>query len=962
MKLNPHFTKSLSRQVVSLMTGCIILFIVGTGILFYILQSLNAEYIQQRQSIVDKQLLVDEIFDQYNTVFLDIKGYIAYDNTALKEKAINEEATISKNIEAFKEIANTKEDKDISNELGTFTEYYFSGVLPSFFDSEKRGALEVGRMESTEITAQITNFRSTIKSYSGTLTERLDKNVKDLTKEQSIIQGAFVGFVLIFLFIFLFIVRSIIRNIGKPLSDFSIAANEIAAGREAVISVKENRNDELGVLSIAFKKMFTSVQEKEQELMAHNEELLAQQDELQAQQNELQATLGIITDNEQKLTRRNELINGISSTLDKKEVLKSIVLNMSRLVSADRGMIALVHEDAFSSFGISENGVRQFRNNIYSGLNHRLLEEKKPFTIKREQDVAEKGYHENENYSYDLYLPVLSTFKEVDAIMVFSRYGTPFTNQEVEECETLAKQISTSLDKIKLYEQTEENRRLNQDILNTIQEGIQLIDQQRKVIQVNQPFCDIFKTGSFPDQIIDLPWETWSAEMATQMEGERFLHALDQAIDNLEGVNYEDRSFTFKKEETNQVIKVYFETLQYREEGYGTILVYRDITKEYEVDQMKSEFVSTVSHELRTPLASVLGFTELMLNKPLKPERQTKYLQTIYNEAKRLTALINDFLDVQKMESGKQVYEKKYVEIIPLIQKVIEHLEINTAQHDIRFNIETKDIMILGDRLKIEQAFSNLLSNAIKYSPDGGRITVRLYSRNDMLSIDIQDEGLGIPKEALPHLFQKFYRVDNSDRRRIGGTGLGLAIVDEIIKSHGGDVTVVSNYGHGSTFTISLPRVTLKEVGLNNEGQSRKMSHEIMVIEDDINLAELLKYELMDSGFHVSYFKSGRKAIQKLKTSPPDAIVLDILLEEGEMDGWAILKELKGSADLNEIPVFVSTALDEREKGISLGAKDYLVKPYKPSQLSKVIMHTLLSNGKQGQILIPKVFHEENKG
>ncbi|MGG3479577.1 response regulator [Peribacillus frigoritolerans] len=140
------------------------------------------------------------------------------------------------------------------------------------------------------------------------------------------------------------------------------------------------------------------------------------------------------------------------------------------------------------------------------------------------------------------------------------------------------------------------------------------------------------------------------------------------------------------------------------------------------------------------------------------------------------------------------------------------------------------------------------------------------------------------------------------------------------------------------------------------------MSLEIMVIEDDINSAELLKYELMDSGFRVNYFKSGRKTFQKLKTLPPDAIVLDILLEGGEMDGWTILRELKGSADLNEIQVFVTTALAEREKGISLVAKDYLVKPYKPSQLSKVIMHTLLSNGKQGQILIPQAFHEENKG
>ncbi|MGE7759952.1 ATP-binding protein [Peribacillus sp. NPDC097895] len=960
MKLNPYFTKSLSRQVVSLMTGCIILFIVGTGILFYILQSLNAEYIHQRQSIVEKQLLMDEIFDQYNTVFLDIRGYIAFNNDALKDKALHQETSIRKNIERFKGITDSTADMNISNKLETFTDYYFSGVLPSFLASPKKGEkMEVEKINNSKITAQIADFRSTINSYSGTLTKRLDKNVKDLTKNQSIIQGAFVGFVLIFLFIFLFIIRSLIRNIGKPLADFSIAANEIAAGREAVISVNENRKDELGVLSIAFKKMFTSVQEKEQELMAHNEELLAQQEELQAQQNELQVTLGIITDNEKKLTRRNELINGISSTLDKKEVLKSIVFNMSKLISADRGMIALVHEDASSSFGISESGVKQFRNNISSGLNHRLLEEKEPFTIKREQDMGEKGYHENTNYSYDLYLPVLSTYKEVDAIMVFSRYGSPFSDQEVKECETLAKQISTSLDKIKLYEETEDNRRLNQDILNTIQEGIQLIDQERKVVQVNQPFCDIFNSGSCPEQIIDLPWEKWSVSLADQMEGERFLFEMDEAINNIEEANYEERSFTFKKKKTNQVIKVYFETLYYREVVFGTILVYRDITKEYEVDQMKSEFVSTVSHELRTPLASVLGFTELMLNKALKPERQAKYLQTIYNEAKRLTALINDFLDVQRMESGKQIYEKKYVEIIPLIQKVIEHLEINTAQHDIQVQTETKDLMILGDRLKIEQAFTNLLSNSIKYSPDGGRIFVRVYSKNDMLSIDIKDEGLGIPRESLPHLFQKFYRVDNSDRRRIGGTGLGLAIVDEIIKSHGGHVTAVSDYGQGSTFTMSLPRV--KEAGFNNDGQAMKQSYDIMVIEDDINLAKLLKYELMDSGFHVSYFKCGRQALQKLKTSPPDAIVLDILLEEEDLDGWEILRDLKESADLKEIPVFVSTALDEREKGISLGARDYLVKPYKPSQLSKVIKHSLLGNGKHGQNLIPQTFNVDDQ-
>ena len=956
MKLKHYFNKNLSRKVLSLISACIILFIVGTGILFFLLQSLNAEYIQKRQSIVEKELLLDEIYEQYNNVFLDARGYIAFGNESYRDKVWSREAKIREDISVFKEISTSNKDRKTYTELDNFTDYYFKAIKPTFLNVELNGDRSKGKqIENSEIIAQVGDFRNNVRTYSSQLSGKLDEYAKALAKEQSILQGAYIGFVIVFLLIFQQIVRSIVRNIGKPLADFSSAANEIAAGKDAIISVDESREDELGVLAVAFKKMIASIQEKEQELMAHNEELLAQQDELQAQQNELQETLGLITENEQQLTRRNKLINGISTSLEKNDVLNSIVYNMSHLIGADRGMITFIHEDAYASFGITEYGVKQYRTNINNGLNERLIEEKKPFTVKREQSNSEKGYHDNTNYSYDLYLPVLSALQEVDAIMVFSRYGSPFTEEEIAECVILAKQISTSLDKIKLYEQTEDERRLNQDILSTIQEGIQLIDQDRKIVQVNQQFCDMYQPGSAPGQIIGSPWEKWSGELLRQIDREDFMDSLEEAIKMAnEKANYEDRTFTFQKKETKQVLKVYFETIRYGEEAYGTILVYRDITKEYEVDQMKSEFVSTVSHELRTPLASVLGFTELMLNKQLKPERQTKYLQTIYNEAKRLTALINDFLDVQRMESGKQTYEKKYLEILPLLQKVIENLEISTSLHDIRLVVETDDLMILGDRAKIEQAFMNLLSNAIKYSPDGGKILIRMYSQGELLSIDIEDEGLGIPQESLQHLFQKFYRVDNSDRRRIGGTGLGLSIVEEIIKSHGGNITVRSEYGRGSTFSLSFPKVTLKGEHTNNDGQSKKLSYDIMVIEDDFNLAELLKYELVDSGFQVSYFKSGRKALQMLKLSPPDAIVLDILLEEGEMDGWTIMKELKERPELKDIPVFVSTALDEREKGFSLGAKEYLVKPYKPSQLSKVIMHTLLSNGKQGQIMVPR--------
>ena len=171
---------------------------------------------------------------------------------------------------------------------------------------------------------------------------------------------------ILFLILLLSTIRRIFKSIGKPLAEFTYSANEIAAGRDAVIKVNSNRKDELGILSVAFQKMVKSIQDKEQDLVAHNEELIAQQDELQAQQQELQSTLEILTDKEQKLIQRNELINGISSSLDKEEVLQSIVESMCKVTRSDKGIITYLHEEAFASYGISDVGVKQFSNNLNS--------------------------------------------------------------------------------------------------------------------------------------------------------------------------------------------------------------------------------------------------------------------------------------------------------------------------------------------------------------------------------------------------------------------------------------------------------------------------------------------------------------------------------------------------------------------------------------------------------------------
>lgn len=960
MRLNQYFNKSLSRQFVALIGVFILFFMIGTAIIYLTQQHLNNLYFEERADLVKKEKLIVEINETFHQVLFDARGYFAYGNEQLKKNALAKHPEIRSLNKELEKVVETDADKVFLKEMREFTDYYFIETFPQairFFETGKnQQVIDIANGGATE---RINKFQNNVKVYLESINKQLDEKVSELAKKQSLVQVGFIIFIVFILLTFFFIVRVMLKNVGQPLAQFALAANEIAKGREAQIQVDSNRADELGALSIAFTEMIKSVQEKEQNLLAQNEELIAQQDELQAQQVELEAVLETIRENEQKLERRNKLTNTISNSLNKQEVLDSIVLNMSYIIEADKGLIAMLNDDRYSAFGVSENGVNQFRTNINNGLNNRLITQKKPFSIKREIDKAEKGFHESLGYCYDLYLPIISSNHEVVAVLVFSRLWGPFLEKNMGEYEALAKQVGMSLDKINMFEQTEDARKLNQDILNTIQEGIQLVDKNGSILQVNEQLCDMFACDKDTDGLVGLSWEKWTSLMSEVIvEKDLFLSFVKKATEINDSL--EDVTFTYKKTNNHQVVKVYCEALFHDTDRVGTVIVHRDITREFEVDQMKSEFVSTVSHELRTPLSSILGFTELLINRQLKPERQQKYLSTIYNETKRLTALINDFLDVQRMEAGKQTYEKKYIELLPIINKVIENQRVNTNIHTFSVNFFTDKDFILGDKSKVEQLFTNMINNAIKYSPDGGDINVTLFVEDGFLKVDIQDEGLGIPEDTLDKIFSKFYRIDNTDRRQIGGTGLGLAIVQEIMKAHEGEISVSSEFGKGSTFTLSFPVVEGKKEETNTEKSEQSSGYKIMVVEDDKSLGELISHELSDSGFKVRHFLKGKDAIINLKNEIPDAIVLDIMLED-EVDGWNIMKYIKSDEQLKNIPIIVSTALDEKEKGFSLGAIDYLVKPYKPSQLSKAIMQTLLNIGKIGQILIPQDIDQESE-
>ncbi|MBD2071019.1 response regulator [Leptolyngbya sp. FACHB-671] len=367
--------------------------------------------------------------------------------------------------------------------------------------------------------------------------------------------------------------------------------------------------------------------------------------------------------------------------------------------------------------------------------------------------------------------------------------------------------------------------------------------------------------------------------------------------------------------------------------------VARNNTERKEVERLKNEFVSTVSHELRTPLTSLRGFSEILLRKACSPEKQRQYLTIIQNESKRLTNLINDFLDLQRIESGKQNYDFAPIDVVPLLHETVDLFAGTDKLHVIR--VEAPDSLpdVKADSDRIRQVLSNLVSNAIKYSPDGGEVVISAVQQDALVQISITDRGMGMAPEAMARLFTKFYRVDNANTRKIGGTGLGLALVKEIIEAHDGQVWVESELGQGSTFFFTLPQAIQGAKAITN-GNHSSGAIDILLVEDDTSFTELLREEFSHTGLHIVSTAFAEQALELIQQHLPRLIFLDILLA-GEMDGWDFLVAIKGDRQLASLPVMVITMTEPNTKGLVFKGAEYLPKTAAPEMLQQAVEHYL---------------------
>ncbi|RDB34430.1 hypothetical protein DVG79_07085 [Exiguobacterium sp. RIT594] len=262
----------------------------------------------------------------------------------------------------------------------------------------------------------------------------------------------------------------------------------------------------------------------------------------------------------------------------------------------------------------------------------------------------------------------------------------------------------------------------------------------------------------------------------------------------------------------NRHIRLYTEFLPDKK---GIIFVLSERTAEVEAIQNEHAFISMISHELRTPLASIEGFSELMIQRSLSNDKQLKYLKTVHSEAQRLGKLVTAFLDYQRLSRQKEVYLFESFDISALVQEVADWMNISIPSHQVKFDTTHMTCLIEADREKIRQLLTNLLGNAIKYSPSDPQVDVLLDCSEEEVVLTISDNGLGIPQEDLPHLFDSFYRVERQEHKQIKGTGLGLLICKEIVEAHQGQISVSSELGAGTDFLVRFPIRQQTEKELN---------------------------------------------------------------------------------------------------------------------------------------------------
>ena len=541
-------------------------------------------------------------------------------------------------------------------------------------------------------------------------------------------------------------------------------------------------------------------------------------------------------------------------------------------------------------------------------------------------------------------------------------------------------------------------------ILRSLAEGVLVTDRQGNVTLLNKeaahltgwnpdeamgrPVSDVLHlisgTGGMADQIVENILENGAA--IAEAQNALIEAGAEDALPDNDPLNPKNRdgghdAVLARRDGRGTPVQVFASVVENEMgEPVGAVAAFRDISERKAVEvalvqakdaaetanRTKSQFLANMSHELRTPLNAIIGYSEMLQEEAEEDglDTFTPDLKKINGAGKHLLALINDILDLSKIEAGKMDLYLEDFEVGPMLRDVSATVQTLVTRKNNTLVVDCPDDMGImhSDLTKVRQALFNLLSNAAKFTQDG---TITLQVRREpppdavtsqMLRFSVTDTGIGMTPEQQGRLFEAFSQADASTTRKFGGTGLGLAITRRFARLMGGDVTVQSASGEGSTFSMTVPVIVVPAVPAETEAEAAPTSIEnpsapvsgetgdtVLVIDDDPAARELMRRFLVKEGFHAETAATGEEGLALAKVVNPVAITCDVMMPG--MDGWAVLQSLKNDPILADVPVIMLTMVDDKNLGYALGAADYLTKPLNRDRLSAILKRHQCSGG-----------------
>jgi len=709
-----------------------------------------------------------------------------------------------------------------------------------------------------------------------------------------------------------------------------------------------------------------------------NHRLYAELEQRVAERTEdLRLALDQLTAEHGRVEMLYRITSELSASLDLDRVLNRALMLVAESIGAPRGSIMLVdsqtdtliHRAALGRTPPLPPGGMATPYRRGQGLAGWVIQKQRPAIVKEvladerwtpRQDSTVSGFHSA------LAVPLMSSEDVLGALLVYHQKVDYFSQDHLRLVEAAARQVATAINNAELYrlirEQAErlglmlraqqEEASKSQAILEAVADGVLVANAQNRVILLNAAAERILGAGR--DEIVGRPLEDLAGLYGPA--GVTWIGQLHRWL-----ASSESRSEVPSIEQRLQIehrhIVVHMSPVTLGDEYLGTVSIFRDVTKEVEVDRAKTDFVSTVSHELRTPMTSIKGYADLMLlgAAGVMNDDQKRFLSIIKSNADRLSGLVNDLLDISRIEGGRVELDVKPLTLESVVDYVSNSLRGKIEEKELSLSIDLPPDLptVLGDRDRVIQILMNLVGNAFQYTKPGGGIRVSALRVGGMVQVDVADTGIGISPEVQAKVFDRFYRADDPDVQEFAGTGLGLAIVKNLVEMLRGKIWLESEMGKGTTFSFTLPTAEEEKPDeepapaepqtttfVRKNGNQRR----VLVVEDDQHIAQLIQHHLSEGGYAVSVVGKAEDALQVARRDRPDLITLDIYLPG--TDGFELLQTLKSDEGTADIPVVIVSVLADRKQGLRLGAVDYVTKPIDETLLLDTVRRVLAGVGK----------------